>query len=285
MPQATEPRRRRGIYLLPNLVTTASLFSGFLSIVFAVGGQYAHAAMAILMCVLLDNLDGRIARMTRTESDFGMHYDSLVDVICFGLAPALLVHQFLLREFSKLGWLTAFLFVAAATLRLARFNAQVGSADKRYFQGLPCPAAAALLVCFIWLATRQGLPGYSLAVVVFTLTLGSAALMVSTFRYYSLKSFDFAGRVRFLTVAAIALTLALIALDPPLVLFLLTLAYTFSGVLLTLNEKRRRRRRKRGHRESLPTVQTVQGLTGDTTTDADFSEDTTDSFGNKGKTD
>ena len=237
--KAANPRRRHGIYLLPNLFTTASLFSGFLSIIFATDGHYANSAMAILVCVLLDSLDGRIARMTGTESEFGMNYDSLTDGACFGLAPALLVHQFLLHEYGKAGWIAAFLFAAAATLRLARFNAQAGSFDKRYFQGLPSPAAAALLACFIWLAAReQWSPQLSVAPL-FLLTIGSAALMVSTLRYHSFKLFHFAGKVRFLTAAAITLILALIALKPYLVLFLIFLFYTISGILITLNEKRK----------------------------------------------
>ncbi len=229
-------KRRRGIYLLPNLFTTSALFAGFYAIVAAINARYEPAAIAVFVAMILDGMDGRIARMTKTESDFGVQYDSLSDLISFGLAPALVVYQWSLHGFGKLGWLAAFIYAAAAALRLARFNTQAGSADKRYFQGLPCPAAAAVIAGLVWFDS-VGTPLAESAIttfVAFVLTVLIGLLMVSNVRYHSFKQFDLRGKVPFFNILFIVLVIALIAARPSLVLFLLALTYAASGPLVTL---------------------------------------------------
>ncbi len=238
-------KRRRGIYLLPNLFTTSALFAGFYAIAAAINGRYEAAAVAVFIAMVLDGMDGRIARITRTETDFGVQYDSLSDMASFGLAPALVVYQWSLLSLGKLGWLAAFVYAAAAALRLARFNAQAASADKRYFQGLPCPAAAAVIAGLVWFdAAGQSPGGAGPAGVALPLTLIVALLMVSNIRYHSFKQFDLSDKVPFFNIAALALGIALIAVRPSLVLFLLALAYAVSGPLFTLALLRRHRTRK-----------------------------------------
>jgi CDP-diacylglycerol--serine O-phosphatidyltransferase len=244
--QQAVTRRRRGIYLLPNLFTTSALFAGFYAIIAGINYRFEAAAIAIFVAMILDGMDGRIARMTNTQSDFGVQYDSLSDLISFGLAPALVVHQWSLSGLGKLGWSAAFIYAAATALRLARFNTQVGSADKRYFQGLPSPAAAALIAGMIWLGDSQGLPGHG-SVVVFSLPLTVIAglLMVSNIRYHSFKEFDLRGRVRFVTVSIIVLIFVFIAINPPMTLFLVFLCYAASGPIITLLLIRRHRAARR----------------------------------------
>ena len=233
-------RRRRGIYLLPNLFTTSALFAGFYAIIAGINYRFEAAAIAIFVAMILDGMDGRIARMTNTQSDFGVQYDSLSDLISFGLAPALVVHQWTLSGLGKLGWSAAFIYAAATALRLARFNTQVGSADKRYFQGLPSPAAAGLIAGMIWLGDSQGLPGHG-SIVVFSLplTVLAGVLMVSNIRYHSFKEIDLRGRVRFVTVSIIVLIFVFIAINPPMTLFLVFLCYAASGPIITLVVARR----------------------------------------------
>jgi len=227
---------------LPNLFTTSALFAGFYAIVAAINARYEPAAIAIFIAMILDGMDGRIARMTKTESDFGVQYDSLSDMASFGLAPALVSYQWSLFEFGKLGWLACFVFASAAALRLARFNAQAASADKRYFQGLPSPAAAAVIAGMVWLGDAAGLPdGTSVIVFSFPITVLTGILMVSNIRYHSFKQFDLHGKVPFFNVSVIVLIIVLIALRPSLVLFLLALSYAISGPLLTLVLLRRHR--------------------------------------------
>jgi len=163
-PAVEEKRRRRSIYILPSLFTTANLFAGFYAIVQSMNGNFEHAPLAIFIAMILDALDGRIARMTHTESDFGAQYDSLVDMISFGLAPALIIYEWALAGMGNLGWLAAFIFTAGAGLRLARFNTQVGVADKRFFRGLPSPAAAALVAGFVWVLHVNGVPGKEISI-------------------------------------------------------------------------------------------------------------------------
>ena len=239
--------RRRGIYLLPNLFTTAALFSGFYAIVAAMDHRFEAAAIAIYIAMLLDGIDGRVARLTNTQSDFGAEYDSLADMVSFGLAPALVMYEWTLLSMGKLGWLAAFIYTAGAALRLARFNTQVGSADKRYFQGLPSPAAAGLIAGMIWLGDSQGLPGHG-SIVVFSLplTVLAGVLMVSNIRYHSFKEIDLRGRVRFVTVSIIVLIFVFIAINPPMTLFLVFLCYAASGPIITLLLIRRRRAARRG---------------------------------------
>lgn len=244
---ANRINRGRGIYLLPNLFTTAALFAGFYAIVAASSQHFEAAAVAVFVAIVLDGLDGRIARLTHTESEFGAQYDSLSDMVSFGLSPALVVYEWSLAGMDKAGWLAAFIYAAAAALRLARFNTQVGSADKRYFQGLPSPAAAGLVAGLVWLGTRYD---FSLFFVTqgFTLFLTVAAgiLMVSNVRYNSFKELDLRGRVPFMTILIIVLVFVFISIEPPLVLFGLLLLYAVSGPVLTLTTLRQHRARRAG---------------------------------------
>ena len=241
-----EPRRqRRGIYLLPNLFTTAALFAGFYAIVAAMDGRFEAAAAAIFVAMVLDGADGRIARMTNTQSAFGAEYDSLSDVICFGLAPALLVYEWGLSGMGKLGWVAAFFFTAAAALRLARFNTQLGIADKRYFQGLPCPAAGATVAGLVWFANDYGVQGGEIALAALAVTAATAGLMVSNIRFYSFKDLDLRGRVPFMTILVVVALFVFVSSDPPLVLFLAMLGYAASGPVLTLWSIRKRRAARR----------------------------------------
>ena len=234
--------RRRGIYLLPNLFTTAALFAGFYAIVAAMNSRFESAAIAIFIAMVLDGMDGRIARLTNTQSAFGVQYDSLSDLISFGLAPALVMYQWSLLELGKLGWSAAFLYAASTALRLARFNTQVASADKRYFQGLPSPAAAALIAGMIWFGTvYQFNEGTSQTVITFPLTVIAGLLMVSNIRYHSFKQIDLKGRVPFVAAMGLVLLFVFIASEPSLVLFSLSLIYALSGPVLTLLQIRKRR--------------------------------------------
>jgi CDP-diacylglycerol--serine O-phosphatidyltransferase len=219
---------RRGIYILPNLFTTAGLFFGFFSIIQATKGRFELAAMAIFIAMIMDTLDGRIARMTNTTSDFGVEYDSLADVIAFGLTPALVMYEWVLGGMGKLGWLAAFVYVAAGALRLARFNTQQ-IADKRYFQGLPIPAAAAVLAAWVWMMNEYALQGSAVNTVSWLLTVGTAAAMVSNIRYHSFKDLDLKGKIPFVKLLVVVLGFVLIALDPPRTLFLGFFGYFLSG--------------------------------------------------------
>ncbi len=241
-------RKRRGIYLLPNALTTAGLFFGFLAIVSAIDQQFGMAAIAIFIAMIMDGLDGRVARLTNTQSDFGVQYDSLSDMVCFGVAPALVMHQWALGNLTevagvigKLGWVGAFMFAACAALRLARFNTQAGVADKRYFQGLPSPAAAAGLASLVWFGHNLGLESDAMRLFALVVTVLTGLLMVSNFRYYSFKEVDFRYRVPFVFMVLLVLGLAFLALYPPMVLFLAFLAYAISGPLLTILQRRRHR--------------------------------------------
>jgi len=234
-------RRRRGIYLLPNLFTTAALFAGFYAIVAAMNGRFEVAAVAIFVAMVLDGADGRIARMTNTESAFGAEYDSLSDVISFGLAPALVLYSWALADLGKLGWLGAFFYAAATALRLARFNTQVGRADKRFFQGLPCPPAAAVAAGMVWVAAQYDVTGFALGLAALVVAVLLGVLMVSNIRYRSFKEFDLRGRVPFVTVLVVVLVFAFVSLNPALVLFTCFGVYALSGPVLTLTGIRRRR--------------------------------------------
>lgn len=227
-------QRSRGIYLLPNLFTTACLFSGFFAIVSAINGHFENAAMAIFIAMILDGLDGRVARMTNTQSDFGAQYDSLADMISFALAPALVVYLWALSSMGKLGWLVAFIYVAGGALRLARFNTQVGVADKRYFQGLASPAAAAVVAGLVWVTNDMGWSAENMLVPAFVLTLASGLLMVSNVRYRSFKDIDLKGKVPFFSILIVVLIFVSIAVDPPVVLFAVFLTYAISGVVETV---------------------------------------------------
>lgn len=225
-----ERQRRKGIYVLPSLFTTASLFAAFYAIVQGMSGNFEHAAIAIFVSMLLDTVDGRVARLTHTESDFGFHYDSLVDMVAFGLAPALVMYEWALSGMGKLGWLAAFVYVAGAGLRLARFNTQTGGGgDKRYFRGLPSPSGAGLVAGFIWVLHSIGVPGRDISILALVITVLAGVLMVSNVRYRSFKDLDLRGRVSFVTILALPLLFVLVFLDPPQVLFAIFLGYAISG--------------------------------------------------------
>ncbi|MFT4560622.1 MAG: CDP-diacylglycerol--serine O-phosphatidyltransferase [Gammaproteobacteria bacterium] len=236
---------RKGIYLLPNLLTTGALFAGFYAIVAAINGRYEPAAISIFVALVLDGMDGRIARITNTQSDFGAEYDSLSDMVSFGLAPALVAYEWVLVDLGKLGWLAAFVFTSATALRLARFNTQAHVADRRFFQGLPSPAAAAVLAGTIWFIESYSLKENAAVMpVIFATTIAMALLMVSNIRYYSFKELDLRGRVPFVAVLAIVFGFVLISLDPAAVLALCFVGYAISGPIVTLVQLRQRRAEK-----------------------------------------
>ena len=237
----SETHKSRGIYLLPNLFTTAGLFAGFYSIVAAIRGDFESAAISIFIAMVMDVLDGRIARMTNTQSAFGAEYDSLADMVSFGLAPALVVFQWSLLDMGKFGWMISFVYTACAALRLARFNAQIGIEDKHYSQGLPSPAAAACLACWVWLGVTNSIDIYLLKGIALALTFSCGILMVSTVRYHSFKELDLRGKVPFVALLVIVLIMALIANDPPIILFSFFFIYALSGPVFTLIKIRQHR--------------------------------------------
>ncbi len=232
--------KRKGIYILPNLFTTAALFAGFYAIVQAMKGQFWHAAVAVFIAMIMDGLDGRVARWTHTESDFGAQYDSLSDMVSFGLAPALVVYEWGLSGLGKLGWLAAFVYSAAAALRLARFNIETPSDRRLSFHGLPSPAAAAVVTGLVWVTQSYGPPALWLRVVGLVITVLIGAAMVSNIRYRSFKHIDLKGRVPFIAILAIVLTFVLISLDPARVLFGLFFCYALSGPINSLIRRYRR---------------------------------------------
>jgi CDP-diacylglycerol--serine O-phosphatidyltransferase len=235
--------RRRGIYLLPNLFTTAALFAGFYAIVMAMNQRFDNAAVAIFIAMILDTLDGRVARLTRTQSAFGAEYDSLSDMVCFGAAPALIMYEWALKDLGRPGWIAAFVYCAGAALRLARFNTNIEVVDKRFFQGLPSPAAAALIAGFLWLAIDNKIPvgEYGMPWVAACLTLYTGITMVSNVPFYSFKDINLRRSVPFAVILLIVLGFVLIISDPPIVLFLLFVAYGLSGYAYWLWKKRRPR--------------------------------------------
>jgi CDP-diacylglycerol--serine O-phosphatidyltransferase len=236
-------QRRKGIYILPSLFTTANLFAGFYAIVQAIQGNFEYASIAVFIAMILDAIDGRVARLTHTESEFGTQYDSLVDMVSFGLAPALVMYAWALSGLGKLGWLAAFVYAAGAGLRLARFNVQIGTVDKRYFRGLPSPAAAALVIGFIWVLHSSGIPGREISLIALAVTVIAGGLMVSNVRYRSFKDLDLRGRVPFVAIFALPLVIVLIVQDPPQVLFFASAAYAVSGPIGWLMRLRRSEKR------------------------------------------
>lgn len=224
----------KGIYLLPNVMTTTALFAGFFAVISGINGEYELGAIAIFVAMIFDGLDGRIARMTNSCSAFGAEYDSLADMISFGLAPALLMYQWALSDFGQLGWIIAFIYTVAAALRLARFNTQVGIADKRYFQGLPSPVAAALLASFIWMVETNAIDTGLEAYLALFFTLVTGLMMVSNIRFESFKEFSLKNKVPFVTLLLVVLVFSIIALKPAMLLFIIILAYTLYGVIMTL---------------------------------------------------
>jgi len=238
-PGTDRPKRARGIYLLPNLFTTAALFSGFYGVLAAMNGQFEPAAIAIFVAMVLDGLDGRVARLTNTQSAFGAEYDSLSDMVAFGLAPSLVMYEWALSGLGKFGWLAAFVYTAGAALRLARFNAMLDVADKRYFQGLPSPAAAAVLAGAVWVAVDHGWVGSDLAWLAGVVTVACGLLMVSNIKYHSFKQVDFRGKVPFIVVVGIMVFFAVVLAQPAPVLFAIFAGYALSGPVLWLLHRRR----------------------------------------------
>ena len=247
--------KRKGIYLLPNLLTTAGLFSGFYAVVMSMNNHFESAAIAIFIAMVFDGLDGRVARITNTQSDFGAEYDSMADMVSFGMAPALVAYNYGLTELGKIGWLAAFIYVAGAALRVARFNTQVGTADKRFFQGLASPAAAALVAGMVWVGVDYDFNGNDISIIVAVITGLSGILMVSNFKYNSFKEVDWHGKVPFVAILVVLLIFVVVSTAPSLVLFLVFVLYAFAGPINTFR-----------------TVDkiTLEDVVGETEEDADF---------------
>ncbi|MFT3804611.1 MAG: CDP-diacylglycerol--serine O-phosphatidyltransferase [Burkholderiaceae bacterium] len=240
-------RRGRGIYILPNAFTTAALFAGFFATVQAMNDRFDIAAIAIFMAAILDSLDGRVARLTNTQSAFGEQYDSLSDMVSFGVAPALIMYEWSLRTLGKWGWIAAFVYCAGAALRLARFNTNIGVVDKRFFQGMPSPAAAALVVGFVWTVTDLRETRWitatapDLAWLAWVLTVYAGVSMVSNAPFYSFKDLNLRRSVPFIFAIGLVLLFVLVSADPPLVLFGIFVIYGLSGYALWLWRWQRRR--------------------------------------------
>ncbi len=239
---SSDKQRRRGIYLLPNLFTITALFAGFYAIVASMRGHFETAAIAIFVAMIMDSLDGRVARLTHTESEFGAQLDSLADMVSFGVAPALVIYLWSLDSIGKVGWLGAFVFTVAVALRLARFNTQLGEGGKRYFKGLPCPAGAGVIAGMVWAASDLGMRGDTLSWVVMFITVSVGLLMVSNIRYRSFKDLDLKGTVSFVAILVVVLILVLVALDPPQLLFAIFFLYALSGPVAFLWQGKRRAR-------------------------------------------
>lgn len=225
--------RRRGIYLLPNLLTTGAMFGGFYAILAGMNGHFEQAAIAIFVAMFFDGLDGQVARLTNTQSDFGVQYDSLSDMVSFGVAPAVVSFSWMLHYLGKVGWAAAFVYASCAALRLARFNTQVNVVDKRYFMGLASPTAAALVAGVVWSAHDVAYSA-GLALLAALVTAAAGILMVSNFRYKSIKGLDLRGKVPFVVILATVMGVVIITIDPPRVLLAMALAYTLSAPLLWL---------------------------------------------------
>lgn len=221
---------RRGIYLLPNLFTISALFAGFYAIISAIKGHFDDAGIAIFVAMVMDTLDGRVARLTNTQTAFGAELDSLSDMVSFGLAPALITYMWGLNVFGKAGWLIAFVWVASVALRLARFNTQQTISDKRYFRGLPCTAGAPVIVSMVWSLDQYGFNGLTMHIIVAAVSVGVSWLMISNLRYNSFKGFDLKNKVPFVVILLIVLIFVLISVDPPLVFLVLSLGYALSGL-------------------------------------------------------
>jgi CDP-diacylglycerol--serine O-phosphatidyltransferase len=234
--------RRKGIYLLPNLFTTGALFAGFYAIVSGMNGRYELAAVAIFVAMILDGLDGRVARLTNTQSAFGAEYDSLADMVSFGVAPALVAFSWALSSLGKFGWAASFIYVAGAALRLARFNTQIETADKRYFTGLASPAAAALVAGLVWVCNEDVVADMSiqLAVLVALVTASAGILMVTNIPYHSFKGIDFKGRVPFVMMLLVVLIFGVLSIYPSGLLLLVFGLYALSGPAQMLVAKFRR---------------------------------------------
>ena len=242
MTQKKLPIRHRGIYLLPNLFTTGAMFAGFYAITSAINGRFETAAIAIFVAMILDGLDGRVARMTNTQSEFGVQYDSLSDMVSFGVAPALVMYLWAFESLGKVGLFAAFVHTAGGALRLARFNTQVEIADRRYFQGLPSPAAAAILAGGLWISLEYDYDVESIKYLALILTISTGLLMVSNFRYSSFKEIDLKGKVPFVVAIVMMLGIGFVMAQAQSMLFLLALGYAVSGPVFTLLMLRKKRK-------------------------------------------
>ncbi len=240
MTSKTKTSSRRGIFLLPNLLTTGGLFAAFYSIVASLSGFYSMAAIAIFVAMIADLLDGRVARAMGSQSEFGAQYDSLSDMVSFGVAPALVVYSWSLHQLGKVGWLAAFIYTAATALRLARFNTQHSTTNLTYFQGLSCPSAAGVIASFMWMCHQYQWGDPRLAIFTGILTVVLGGLMVSNLHYYSFKQLDLKGKVPFVAILLAVIVFAGIAVNPPVVLFAGFSLYAVSGVVLSLLRLRHR---------------------------------------------
>ncbi len=239
--EKSQRKFRKGVYLLPNLITSASLFGGFYAIIASLDGNYEYAAIAILISGILDGLDGRVARLTGSSSKFGVEYDSLADVIAFGLAPGVLIFTWALRPFGRYGWLAAFLYVVCGALRLARFNVQITTVESKRFNGLPIPAGAALVastvLMFFYIGRGEEMVRH---ITVLVMVYALAFLMISNVHYYSFKEFNLSQRMPFRFLVGLIFLLIVVAANPPLMLFILTFGYVVSGPITTLVDRRRK---------------------------------------------
>lgn len=231
--------RRRGIYLLPNLFTTGALFAGFYAIVQAMNLRFEIAAVAIFVAIVLDGLDGRVARLTHTQSEFGAQYDSLSDMVSFGVAPSLIIYEWALKGLGKWGWFAAFIYCAGTALRLARFNTNIEVVDKQNFQGLPSPAAAALVASFVWVMLDNQFTGQDMRWYACALTAFAGITMVSNLKFYSFKSVNMRKSVPFIVIFLFALFFIFVSVDPPSILFLMAFIYALSGYAMWLINLRR----------------------------------------------
>ena len=237
--------RPRGIYILPNLFTVGSFFGGFFAIISSYNGHYENAALAIFIAMIMDTLDGRVARLTNTMTSFGAMLDSLADVVSFAVAPALLAYTWGLSAFGKFGWSVSFIYMVAVALRLARFNTQIGNADKRYFQGIPCPAAAAVVTSFVWICSDLETTGKVVEIILVCITIMVSVLMVSNIRFRSFKDAELKNNVSFVVILAMVMIFVLITFDPSKVLFIIFFGYAISGPAMTvwgLHQKKRQRK-------------------------------------------
>lgn len=237
------------VHWLPNLLTTASLFSAFYAMIITLIGNFDSAATAIFIAMIFDTLDGRVARLTNSVTEFGAQYDSIADVVGFGVAPAILMYQFALYELSRLGWLVTFVYLVCTALRLARFNIKKNIIDKKFFQGLPCPSAAAIIVSCVWLLHKYQIEhNWLLLTVLLGITIWVSILMVSNIGYYSFKDFSFNNKSPYVIGFLNAAIIILVALNPPVVLFIVFFSYSISGSVYTLVKKRQliRQRKKSG---------------------------------------
>ena len=237
--------RRKGIFLLPNLLTTGALFAGFFAVISGMNNEFHNACMAILAAMLLDGLDGRLARLTNTQSAFGAEYDSLSDLLAFGVAPALICFSWALSDLGTLGWTAAFFYVACAALRLARFNVQLGTVNKRFFVGLASPAAAGLVVFMVWVCDEYAVEViFPISVLAAIITMIAGLLMVLNVHYFSFKDFDFRNRVPFFVILMVILSFVIVSWDPPVVLFVIAILYALSGPVLAIYQYRKKLTKK-----------------------------------------